>query len=241
MSKHRTWFLVAMITGLVGCATNDDVNTSSTEQGSHGTDTLVVGDGLFPGEQISHGGTVLVYQGDNNLVLYQNGNAIWATFAALGTPPDEFEMQTDCNAVVYNASGPVWATNTFGKGSNCVAHVMEGDWYVCSGATRVFDANGGLGDCGSGVRPVNYLGCYVDTLPAFQGTASSFAQCVNACAIQGFALAGLRSGGNCFCSSSQLRTRVDDAECNMPCPVGGGPCGSPSRTSVYRTGIVPGF
>src|SRR5215470_3820264 len=100
MHKYRMWCLVTMITGLVGCATNDDAGTSSAEQAVAGTDTLWTGEKLFAGQAISSGTTSLVYQGDNNLVLYRNGTALWATMAGLGLPTDRFEMQTDCNAVV---------------------------------------------------------------------------------------------------------------------------------------------
>ena len=64
-------------------------------------DTLRAGERLYPDQAIGSGGTVLLYQADNNLVLYQNGSPIWATMAGLGYPTDRFEMQTDCNAVVY--------------------------------------------------------------------------------------------------------------------------------------------
>src|SRR5215470_3820266 len=84
MHKYRMWCLVTMITGLVGCATNDDAGTSSAEQAVAGTDTLWTGEKLFAGQAISSGTTSLVYQGDNNLVLYRNGTALWATMAGLG-------------------------------------------------------------------------------------------------------------------------------------------------------------
>jgi hypothetical protein len=244
MRKQCTWYLVAMITGLVGCASNDDMSTSSTEQSVAGTDMLLAGERLLPNEQISAGHTTLVYQGDNNLVLYQDGNALWATFASLGAEPGAFWMQTDCNAVVYTASATaVWASNTDRQGSNCVAHVIEGDWYICSGTRRVFSARGG-GDCGPGGRPVNYLACYTDApdpnraLPAFQGIGFSFTQCVNRCGSLNFSFAGLQFGGECFCGDALRYVRVDDAECNMPCTNGGGPCGGVWRNSIYRTGIV---
>src|SRR5262247_200096 len=112
MRKYGIWCLAAMITGLVGCAGNDDVDTSSAAQTVAGTDTLWTGEKLFAGQAISSGTTSLVYQGDNNLVLYRNGAAIWATMAGLNLPTDRFEMQTDCNAVVYSAVGYVWASWT---------------------------------------------------------------------------------------------------------------------------------
>src|SRR3954470_20287497 len=108
-----------------------------------GTDTLFSGEGLAPGQAISQGNTALVYQGDDNLVLYQNGNPIWASMAGLGIPAGSFQMQGDCNAVVYSQSGPVWSSGTSGRGSSCFARVIEGDWFICSGTSLEFTARAG--------------------------------------------------------------------------------------------------
>jgi hypothetical protein len=237
MSKYGTWYLVVMIAGLVGCASSDDLSTSSTEQGVAGTDTLFAGERLFPGQEIGAGNTVLVYQGDNNLVLYQNGSAIWATMASLGAPPDRFEMQTDCNAVVYSAWGASWWSGTNGRGSNCYARVIEGDWFVCSGTTRVFSARGS-GSCGAPAP--SYVGCYVDAepraLPAFQGTGFGIQQCINTCGDQNYRFAGSQFYGECWCGNTARYAKVPDSECNTPCNSGGGFCGGVWRNSIYTTG-----
>src|ERR1041384_2885300 len=140
------------ITG--ACASATAPSLSSTAGELAGTDRLDAGERLYAGQAISSGSTTLVYQGDNNLVLYLNGAPIWATMAGLGQPTDRFEMQTDCNAVVYAAGGYTWASWTNGQGSSCYARVIEGDWYISSGTTRVYSALGG-GDCttGGGGRP----------------------------------------------------------------------------------------
>ena len=130
------------------CDPGLDHSLSRSTRAVAGTDTLNAGERLTAGQAISSGTTMLVYQGDNNLVLYQNGSVLWATMANLGATPDRFEMQTDCNAVVYSAGGPDWASGTNGQGSSCVARVIEGDWFICSGTNRVFSARGG-GSCGS--------------------------------------------------------------------------------------------
>lgn len=140
--------LAAVGASLSGCASLDESTSSSTGELAF-TDRLEAGEILLPGESISSGSTTLVYQGDNNLVLYQGGGAIWATMAGLGAATDHFAMQPDCNAVVYGAEGYVWASGTDGRGSSCTAHVIEGDWFICSGGARVFSARGG-GDCGGG-------------------------------------------------------------------------------------------
>jgi len=132
----------------IGACAVDDAY-SSIESAVSGSDRLNPGEALYPGQSISSGSTQLVYQGDNNLVLYQGGNAIWATMANLGDPTNRFEMQTDCNAVVYSAWSYVWASWTNGAGNNCVARVVEGDWFICRGNDRLFSARGG-GDCNEG-------------------------------------------------------------------------------------------
>jgi hypothetical protein len=138
---------LCVVAALASCAVDDEAVSVATGALA-GTDRLNAGEILRPGEAIAAGSTRLVYQGDNNLVLYQGGAPIWATMAALGAPANQFAMQGDCNAVVYTTSAPVWASGTNGQGSSCVARVIEGDWFICSGATRVFTARGG-GSCSS--------------------------------------------------------------------------------------------
>lgn len=243
MRQYCMGCLVAMMTGLVGCADND-VRTSSTAQAVAGTNTLYAGERLYPGQEITSGSTVLVYQGDNNLVLYQNGTPIWATMAGLGYPTDRFEMQTDCNAVVYSGWGYVWASWTNGQGSNCFARVIEGDWFICSGTTRVFSARGG-GDCSSGGgMPAGYVGCFTDdsnrALPAWQGTGFSLQACIDTCRNQNYAYAGAQWYDQCFCGNTLGYAQVSDAECNTPCNSGGGYCGGAWRNSIYATGASGG-
>jgi hypothetical protein len=239
MRKSGIWCLVTMITGLVGCAANDDAPTSSAEQFSAGTDTLFAGEKLHAGQSISAGTTSLVYQGDNNLVLYRNGSAIWATMAGLGLPTDRFEMQTDCNAVVYSTVGYVWASWTNGRGSTCFARVIEGDWFICSGTTRVFSALGG-GVCGGPPTPPEYVGCFTDdsirALPAFQGSGFSIQACKNTCFVQNYIYSGSQFFGECWCGNTLGYAQVADTECNTPCNSGGGFCGGAWRNSIFNAG-----
>ncbi|HZJ63206.1 MAG TPA: hypothetical protein VFD36_06740, partial [Kofleriaceae bacterium] len=128
---------VFLVCGAVACGSIDD-GPSTTTQAVAGTDRLNAGEILSPGQSISSGSTTLIYQADDNLVLYQGGTPIWATMAGLGVGPSNFAMQTDCNAVVYSVNGYVWASWTNGQGSSCSARVIEGDWFICSGSDRVF-------------------------------------------------------------------------------------------------------
>jgi hypothetical protein len=250
MSKYGTWHLAAMITALVGCAGSDEVRTANTEQGVAGTDTLFSGEGLAPGQAISQGNTALVYQGDDNLVLYQNGNPIWASMAGLGIPAGSFQMQGDCNAVVYSQSGPVWSSGTNGRGSNCFARVIEGDWFICNGTNREFTARGG-GSCGSATPPPpppppsgGYAGCFTDdqnrALPVFQGGGFSIQACLDTCRNQGFVYAGSQFFDQCFCGNTVGYNHVSDAECDTPCTSGGGFCGGAWRNSIRATGASSG-
>src|ERR1043165_7579835 len=138
-----------IVTMAAGCVAEDDGLVSAQTQAVAGTDRLQAGEILLPGQAIGAGSTMLVYQHDNNLVLYQGGAPLWATMAQLGATPNYFAMQTDCNAVVYSTSGYVWASWTNGRGSQCYARVTEGQWFVCSGTNLVWSARGG-GGCGDG-------------------------------------------------------------------------------------------
>lgn len=146
---RNTWFCIMFsVMGLSACQSPVAGPPAISMDELAGTDRLNTNESLAPGQSISAGSTTLVYQGDNNLVLYQNGSPLWASSGALGSPPSRFVMQGDCNAVVYSANGPSWASNTAGQGSACFAQVIEGDWFICSGTNRVFSARGG-GSCGS--------------------------------------------------------------------------------------------
>ena len=142
-------FAAVIVTMAAGCVAEDGALVSSRAAAVAGSDRLQAGEILLPGQAIGAGSTMLVYQDDNNLVLYRSGAALWATMAGLGATPDYFAMQTDCNAVVYSTGGYVWASWTNGRGSQCYARVTEGQWFVCSGSNRVWSARGG-GDCGDG-------------------------------------------------------------------------------------------
>lgn len=122
-----------------------------------GSDTLWPNEALNPGEFIQAGSTILAYQGDNNLVLYQNGSPLWATYLSGNAPPVTFVMQeSDCNAVIYHQVQNIntgewstvagWNTRTGNQGGGCYARVIEGDWFICNGQTRIWSARGG-GSC----------------------------------------------------------------------------------------------
>jgi len=72
------------------------------------------GDRLRPGEAIrsDDGRFTLSYQGDGNLVLYQQGTPLWAS-GTNGRAPGSVVMQHDGNFVMYDANDlPIWASGS---------------------------------------------------------------------------------------------------------------------------------
>ncbi|TMQ16862.1 MAG: hypothetical protein E6J90_23095, partial [Deltaproteobacteria bacterium] len=120
--------------------------------------------------------------------------------------------------------------------------MSEGDWFICSGTTRVFSARGG-GDCSGGGGAPGYLGCFTDdasrALPAAQGGGFGIQACVDRCGNLGYSYAGLQWYDQCFCGNALGYSQVGDGECNTPCKSGGGACGGAWRNSIYATGGTP--
>ena len=68
--------------------------------------------------------------------------------------------------------------------------------------------------------------------------------CINRCTKEGYSLAGVQFGNECFCgekSSKDLKIkRVDEERCNKPCT--GEPteiCGGYLTMNIYHTGSLP--
>ncbi|MGE3974952.1 MAG: hypothetical protein AB7F59_10540 [Bdellovibrionales bacterium] len=75
------------------------------------------GQSLKPNEsfQSANGKYGLVYQSDNNLVLYGPNGPLWASNTSGLPNPNAVEMQGDGNLVIYDKSGkPLWASDTSG-------------------------------------------------------------------------------------------------------------------------------
>ncbi|KAH7018612.1 WSC domain-containing protein [Microdochium trichocladiopsis] len=94
----------------------------------------------------------------------------------------------------------------------------------------------------------SYTGCYVDDVNsrlltgAYQPSYvfSRAEVCIAFCTGQGFPVAGLENGGECFCAPSLPASAVaDQAGCTTPCRgLASQACGAPNRLTVY-TGVVP--
>lgn len=109
-------------------ATNTWLPTGPTASGS----TMQSGHVLNPGDatRSASGRYTFVYQTDGNLVLYDGGQALWAS-GTDGRPDGVAIMQGDGNLVVYVRNGrPVWASGTDGQPGNQLAVQDDGNVVV---------------------------------------------------------------------------------------------------------------
>lgn len=89
------------------------------------------------------GNYYLVFQGDGNVVLYNNstGRAIWHT-ATHGQSSDWLVMQGDGNFVLYGGGRPLWATGTEGRGGAYLAVQDDGNVVIYTADRRAVWASG---------------------------------------------------------------------------------------------------
>jgi len=80
---------------------------------------------------------VFVMQGDGNLVLYQQGRAIWASNTA-GSGGNVAAMQGDGNLVIYRNGVAVWHTHTYGKPGAYLAVQNDGNTVIYQGSTALW-------------------------------------------------------------------------------------------------------
>lgn len=96
----------------------------------------------------------LIYQADGNLVMYCNGNAIWATNTGPeGWGTNTTQFQNDGNFVVYNRNifgqdVAVWASNTNNRGAELLVLQRDGNLVIYqSGYSNPLWASGTGGRC----------------------------------------------------------------------------------------------
>lgn len=85
---------------------------------SYGGHVLSAGQSLPRGGYLTSasGAYTLVFQYDNNVVIYDtSGHAYWSTQTS-GKTANQFIMQSDGNLVLYNGSSLVWSSGTSGSG-----------------------------------------------------------------------------------------------------------------------------
>lgn len=105
------------------------------------SDALSSGESLYPGQgkTSSSGQYSLTYQGDGNLVLYDNGSPIWHS-DSVGSA-GQAAMQGDGNFVLYDSGGtPVRTSNTAGFSGAWLAVQNDGNVVIYSdGGTPLWD------------------------------------------------------------------------------------------------------
>ena len=103
-----------------------------------GDSELTQGESLNPGQLIRSpdGRFTFTYQLDGNVVLYQTGNAIWASGSVGYGAGGQLLMQPDGNLVLYGQGG-IWHTFTYGSpgaklkvqnDGNAVIYNASGQW-----------------------------------------------------------------------------------------------------------------
>lgn len=95
----------------------------------YGSDRLAGGETLYPGQYLLSGNAqfALVFQGDGNLVLRNNGKALWASDTN-GTGANRLVMQGDGNLVLYAGGTAKWASGTNGKESSYAVLQTDGNF-----------------------------------------------------------------------------------------------------------------
>ncbi|MQL85512.1 hypothetical protein Taro_018029 [Colocasia esculenta] len=87
---------------------------------------LLSGQSLAPGQSLTNCGITLSMQTDCNLVLYDNGNAVWSSGTSGRGSNCRLSMQTDGNLVIYSDSNAAWASNT-DRGNGNYVLVLQRD------------------------------------------------------------------------------------------------------------------
>jgi hypothetical protein len=119
---------------------SDSSNILSTETGATATlnetdfDQLTSGQTLTAGQSLISRNVVsmLIMQGDGNLVLYSGGRPVWSS-GTYGRGATHALMQGDGNLVLYTAGNvPIWATNTFGHNNSSLVMQDDGNLVIYS-------------------------------------------------------------------------------------------------------------
>jgi hypothetical protein len=119
---------------------SDSSNILATETGATATVTETDFDQLTSGQTLTAGQSLisrnvvsmLVMQGDGNLVLYSGGRPVWSS-GTYGRGATHAVMQSDGNLVLYTAGNvPIWATNTFGHTNSSLVMQDDGNLVIYS-------------------------------------------------------------------------------------------------------------
>ncbi|KAI0519202.1 hypothetical protein KFK09_006644 [Dendrobium nobile] len=75
-------------------------------------DRLDAGKSLNTGQSLTQGDYVFIMQQDCNLVLYDNGHAVWATGTDEQASDCVLDMQTNGNLVIYGNGVVIWGSDS---------------------------------------------------------------------------------------------------------------------------------
>lgn len=124
---------------------------------------LYSGEYLYGGQSLVEGSYTFIMQTDCNLVLYDNGRAIWSSGTYRKAENCFLSMQYDGNLVIYSGSTALWASNTKRAQGNFVVVlqrdrnvVLYGPALWSTGTNRVGTANVTIS--GSSTEPVVIAG-----------------------------------------------------------------------------------
>ncbi len=127
-ASSRPGRIRAVVGGMVLLAVLWPVLGSGPARAAAGSDRLLPGETLHPGQSMSAGSDILTMQADGNLVLYAPGRVpIWAsnTWRNDGA---QLVMQTDGNLVVAVPGGtPLWAAGTGGHSGSVLILRADGN------------------------------------------------------------------------------------------------------------------
>nr|POE47016.1 wsc domain-containing protein [Quercus suber] len=96
---------------------------------------------------------------------------------------------------------------------------------------------------------LTYQGCWSDQVPAsfdslatmvYANASNTIELCTNACVADGYSIAGMENGSQCWCGNSVQNKAavVVDTSCNIPCPGNTKEvCGGPTRLSLFSKGF----
>jgi hypothetical protein len=89
-------------------------------------------------------------------------------------------------------------------------------------------------------RGDNYKGCFSDNYTNKIGSAYTPSTCIADCKTKGYAYAGVKNGGDCYCSDTPLATNLTPAtDCIMACTKDGTYyCGGANGTDLYSTNFT---
>lgn len=103
-----------------------DIHSKYLRKGKHVADTLQAGESLSRGQSLKLGPFDLTLQDDGNLVLSDEGKAVWAT-GTNGTGVERATVQNDSNFVLYTGSDEAkWDSKT-NKGKDGAKLVLQPD------------------------------------------------------------------------------------------------------------------